>query len=53
MSVEQYQALLSAQDRPGHDARRQAFEAEFSDWIAAENARVEGHGVPGADLRPW
>jgi hypothetical protein len=33
--------------------RKKEFESEFGDWIAAENARVESHGVPGADLRPW
>ncbi len=53
LSAEQYQALLAAQDQPGRQARRQAFEVQFSDWIAAEQARFEAHGIPGADLRPW
>jgi hypothetical protein len=30
-----------------------AFEAGYGEWIAAQNARVEAHGIPGADLRPW
>jgi hypothetical protein len=28
-------------------------EAEFGDRIAAQNASVEVHGIPGSDLRPW
>jgi len=52
LSVEQYQALLARQDRASRVARRTAFEAEFADWIAAQNARFEAHGIPGADLRP-
>lgn len=56
LSAEQYQALLalqSGQDEASRKARRKAFEAEFGDWIAAQNALVETHGIPGADLRPW
>lgn len=53
LSAEQYQALQASHDKAGRSARRQAFEAEYADWIAAENARVDAHGVPGADLRPW
>lgn len=51
LSVEQYQALQTS--KAGRAARRKAFEAEFGDWIAAQNAWVEAHGIPGADLRPW
>ena len=53
LSVEQYQALQAQQDKTGRAARKKAFEAEFSDWIAAQNVRFETHGIPGADLRPW
>lgn len=53
ISAEHYQALQANKDRSGQAARKKAFEAEFGDWIAAQNARVEAHGVPGADLRPW
>jgi PHD/YefM family antitoxin component YafN of YafNO toxin-antitoxin module len=53
LSAEQYQALQTGQDKTSRAARRQAFEAEFGDWITAENARVEAQGIPGADLRPW
>ena len=53
LSAEQYQALQAGQGRASHAARKQAFEAEFGDWIAAQNARVEALGIPGADLRPW
>jgi len=34
-------------------ARKQAFESEFNEWMTAQNAWVETHGVPGEDLRPW
>ncbi len=52
LSVSQYQALQS--NRNGSlAARRKRFEAEFGAWIAAQNAWVEQHGVPGADQRPW
>lgn len=53
LSAEHYQALVAQQDKAGRAARRKAFEAEFADWIAEQNARVETHGIPGADLRPW
>lgn len=53
LSAEQYQALQAHQDKVSRAERKKAFEAEFGDWIAAQNARLEVHGVPGADLRPW
>ena len=53
LSAEHYQALQSAHDEVGRAERRKRFEAEFADWIQAQNARVEAHGIPGADLRPW
>lgn len=53
LSAEQCQALKAGQDKVSRAARKQAFEAEFGDWIAAENARVEAQGIPGANLRPW
>lgn len=52
LSAEQYLALQTAQDKTSRAARRQAFEAEFGDWITAQNARVEADGIPGSDLRP-
>jgi PHD/YefM family antitoxin component YafN of YafNO toxin-antitoxin module len=53
LSAEQYQALQAGQGRASQAARKKAFEAEYGDWIAAQNARVDTHGIPGADLRPW
>ena len=53
LSAQQYQAWLSHHDKAGRAARKKAFEAEYGDWIAAQNARFETHGIPGADLRPW
>ena len=53
LSAEQYEALRTDHDKASRTARKKAFEAEFADWIAAQNARFEAHGIPGADLRPW
>lgn len=53
LSAEHYQALRALQDPSSRLARRKAFEAEFGDWIAAQKAHFESHGIPGADLRPW
>jgi prevent-host-death family protein len=53
LGIEQYKALQAEQAKGSRAARKKAFEAEFSDWIAAENARVEAGAIPGADLRPW
>lgn len=53
LSVEQYMALQAGHDEAGSAACSKAFEAEYGQWIAAQNARVEAHGIPGADLRPW
>ncbi|MBK1714656.1 type II toxin-antitoxin system prevent-host-death family antitoxin [Rubrivivax gelatinosus] len=53
VSVEHYQQLQANQGQAGRSARRQDFEAEFGDWIAAQNAWVEANGIPGDDLRPW
>ncbi|MBJ2139335.1 type II toxin-antitoxin system Phd/YefM family antitoxin [Delftia acidovorans] len=53
LSVQQYLALQAKHDEAGPTTRKNAFEAEYGEWIAAQNARVEAHGIPGADLRPW
>lgn len=53
LSAEHYLALQASHGKSRLAARKKAFEAEFGDWIAAENARVDQNGVPGADLRPW
>lgn len=50
---EEYEALRAGHDAADRAARKKAFEAEFGDWIAAQNARFEAHGIPGSDLRPW
>ena len=52
-SAEQYQALNANHDKASRAVRKKAFEAQFGDWIAAQNARFETQGIPGADLRPW
>lgn len=53
LSAEQYHALQTHHEKVSRVARRKAFEADFGDWIAEQNARFETHGIPGADLRPW
>jgi PHD/YefM family antitoxin component YafN of YafNO toxin-antitoxin module len=53
LSAELYHALQANLDKANRAGRKKRFEAEFRDWIAEENARVEANGVPGADLRPW
>ncbi|MBS3996348.1 MAG: type II toxin-antitoxin system prevent-host-death family antitoxin [Hydrogenophaga sp.] len=53
LSVEHYQSLQLSHNQASRAARKRAFEAEFADWIAAQNAWVDAHGVPGAELRPW
>ena len=53
MSAEQYLALQACNDKVDRAARKRQFETEFSDWIAAQNAKLELSGIPGADLRPW
>ncbi len=53
LSSEHYQALVAQQGQASRAERKQAFEAEFGDWLAAQNAHFESHGIPGADLRPW
>jgi prevent-host-death family protein len=53
LSAEHYQALQAGQAKAGLQHRKQAFEAEFGEWIAAQNALVEAHGIPGEEWRPW
>ena len=53
ISAEHYQALQTNHSKLSRAARKKKFEAEFGDWINAENARFEANGIPGSDLRPW
>jgi PHD/YefM family antitoxin component YafN of YafNO toxin-antitoxin module len=53
LSAETYQALQAHHDKASRAARKSAFESEFREWIAAQNARIDSQGIPGADLRPW
>ncbi len=53
LSVETYEALKGQYDKASSAARKKAFESEFGDWIAEQNALVDIQGIPGADLRPW
>ncbi len=53
LSDERYLALKAKHPKPDRAARKKQFESEFPEWITATNARLEAHGIPGADLRPW
>jgi PHD/YefM family antitoxin component YafN of YafNO toxin-antitoxin module len=53
LSAERYHALQSRNRQASLAARKKVFEAEFGDWIAAQNAHVEAHGIPSSDMRPW
>jgi PHD/YefM family antitoxin component YafN of YafNO toxin-antitoxin module len=53
LSVEHYHALVAQHDSANRAERKRSFEAEFGDWLAAQNAHFESHGIHGADLRPW
>ena len=53
ISAEHYHALQSKHAKLSRATRKKKFEAEFGDWIAAQNARLEARGIPGEDLRPW
>ena len=53
LSVDQYRVLQAGQNTVSLATRKQQFESEFAEWITSQNAWVETHGIPGADLRPW
>jgi prevent-host-death family protein len=53
LSAEQYHALQARNGQASLAERKKVFDIEFGGWIAAQNAHVEAHGIPGADLRPW
>jgi len=53
LSAEHYQALKSEHEKSSLAIRKKKFEKEFADWIGAQNAHCETHGIPGSDLRPW
>jgi hypothetical protein len=53
LSADHYRALQVTPNSTSMAARKKEFEAEFGDWIAAQNNWVEKNGIPGADLRPW
>ncbi len=53
MPADQYLALQANQNNSSLTSRKKKFEAQFGDWIAAQNTWVEKQGIPGSDLRPW
>jgi PHD/YefM family antitoxin component YafN of YafNO toxin-antitoxin module len=53
MSADQYRELQANQNNSSLASRKKKFEAEFGEWIAAQNMWVEKQGIPGSDLRPW
>jgi prevent-host-death family protein len=50
LSYSDYQRLTA---EPSARARRQQFSARFAEWIAAQNAEVDAHGVWSDGLRAW
>lgn len=52
-SVDHEPVLQPSRAKAARAARKKRFESEFAEWIAAESARLEAHGISGADLRPW
>ena len=53
LSADHYRALQANQQKNSPEARQKAFEAEFGEWITAQNTWIETHGIPGEDLRSW
>ena len=52
LSADQYLALQASSEKTTRASRKKVFEAEFGDWIQAQNARFDTFGIPGEDLRP-
>ena len=52
LSAEQYHALQARNGQASLAERKKVFDIEFGDWIAAQNAHVETHGIPSSDMRP-
>ena len=50
LSYADYQRLTSAQNTR---SRRKQFSEQYADWIAAQNAATDGHGVWSDELRAW
>jgi hypothetical protein len=53
LSADHYRVLQVTPNSTSLATRKKEFEAEFGDWIAAQNNWVESNGIPGSDLRPW
>ena len=50
LSYADYQRLTAAQNVR---SRRKQFGEQYAEWIAAQNAAVDAHGVWSDDLRTW
>ena len=50
LSYADYQRLTATQKTR---SRRKQFSEQYADWIAAQNAAVEAHGVWSDELRSW
>jgi len=53
LSVEQYDALLAAQQPPTNANSGKRFYQQYKDWVDEQNRLVEQYGVFGEDHRPW
>ena len=52
LSAEHYQELKATHEKSSLAVRKKKFEKEFGDWIDAQNAHCETHGIPGSDPLP-
>jgi len=53
ISAARYAQLEALEQRGSIEARRQAFRAQYGDWIEAQNAHVEAQGLWCDGLVPW
>lgn len=50
LSYADYQRLTAAQNSR---SRRKQFSEQYAEWIAAQNAAIDTHGVWSDELRAW
>lgn len=53
ISAARYAELEAMEQTKSLAQRKREFDAQYKDWIAAQNDLVEKIGVFGEELRPW
>ena len=53
VSAARFAELEALEKKKSMAQRKREFNAEYKDWIAAQNELVEKHGVFGESFRPW